>query len=859
MADEQDPNIKNLLRAYVKIGDKQCAPGKEWASLRHGMVICWQRLQRTVLTGKQVSGPEPGRMDKIAFGILEMDDTLENENRLKYACEVAEVWVKENERDKEKWRARRGYVDTLEIATKIGDAKIDTDWKAEAKSVEPKYVPAFAPATDVKESSASTFEASIIDRNAVSTGSFTVGSGGDYSTWALAYADIANLTGNLTFTQIADVTEVAAATITENLGGFTFACTVGDGNWHYANTARGYLTTISHAGHGIDLQCEGWGVVEISRLRLKRTTASTTADYGMLNVDAVTDGWSGSIHHCVLDCGNVQTMCIRINDGDPCLNIYTNKCYGGLAAAGTTQGIGVPAGSAGSTYENNTCTGLDFGLNLGDQGGTVQRNACYANTADFANTANATGYSNASDDATAADANWTPWSSDNISGRDPAVDFDSTTTDSPMYLRPVHGGGLQNPANTTYLAANTTDLAGRPWATYGDWIGARVGLPAPTLPSGSSYRVSGSTVAVAVQRVFESSHADDSNVPLIITEGSADFGAAGSHWWGTVQADGNDIVASSRTGTAYPTRVIAINTTARTMIVAVKLPAIDADADTDLLLQCGGTGPDSTAVFAGCYAGNADYEIVWPFQETAGAVASDFGPNGYNGAIVGAAVNQAGIFGRSYDFEATDAADLVSNAAAGNFEYTQALSVLGWVKRESGGFHVILSRWNVADSRGWAWSFNGATHVQSFSRCNGAAPRMIAGGTVQILLASGWTHLAMISNASSLVSGVSGYVNGANDAVSSVDNDLAGNTVLVADPFYVGARANNDGWFDGLLEFIRVVKAELSRPQIGTHYSDEVDASNNGAWLIGEQDVIPPVSPQAQTAIVIGIANSIGF
>jgi hypothetical protein len=61
---------------------------------------------------------------------------------------------------------------------------------------------------------------------AISSGSYTVGSGGNYATFNAAFADIAaTLTGNLTLTLISDVTETAGITYVGNLNGYTLKLT----------------------------------------------------------------------------------------------------------------------------------------------------------------------------------------------------------------------------------------------------------------------------------------------------------------------------------------------------------------------------------------------------------------------------------------------------------------------------------------------------------------------------------------------------------------------------------------------------------------------------------------------------------
>jgi len=843
MADE-NLDVKSLLRVYIKVGDKKCAAGKEAIALRHGMVVSWQRIERAVLTGRQVSGREPGIMDRVAFAIVELDDTPANEQRLRWACEAHEVADKDGKVDLQKSRSRKGFCDLEAVAELCGGGALCADWQAKGKAVEPKYASGWDAESDVRDATTAEFvpmgidgtgkAGRVEDVNAVSAGSYTVGSGGSYSTWANAFADIANLTGDLTFTQIADTTETSSPTITEDLGGFTLTCTVGDTTWHSGNAARGLRINIGHNANLFNVQCEGPGTMVIQRLYMVRTVAGSSTAQSAVYCQTVSTAFNFTIRQCMINGGGLAGSGIFAWSNTPVWSVYANR------VRGCSTGISMSIAGTDDTVEDCTVYQCTTGIDAANRVFTCRRNACYANTTDFANTANATGHSNASDDATAADANWAAGSSGNLSARTPATDFDSLTVDSPAFMRPVYGGGLQSPAVTTRLAANATDLSGRAWATYGAWIGCRVGLPAPTLPAGSGYRVSGSTVAVPIRRVFEAAHADDTNVPLILSEGSADFGGAADPWWSTVGVAGADVVASSTAGVAYPTRVLYLDKAARKMLVAVKLPTLDADADVDLLLQCGGTGPASTAVFAGCYAGGFNYNLVWPLKEAAGD-ALDHSGNGYHGTVA-ASLSRAGASklcgGLAFDFEAANAADVVSNAAAMNVEYTQPLTHLAWVKREStGGTSMcVLSRFEPTTTvRGGVLQFTSGNNLLMQEAASGAAYWR---GQTGVNTSTAWQMLAWAYNGSGEATDLRAHVDAARVSLS-VTNGLGGNSILTAAPFNVGAINGGSNWFDGLIDYVRVVLGALSAAQVATHYSDEVDAANNGAYVVGVASNIP--------------------
>jgi hypothetical protein len=449
---------KSFLRAYFKIGDKECASGKEWASLRHGMIICWQRIDRTILTSKQCGGPPPGKIDKVAFAILEMDDTSANEKALREACAPVEAYDDKGEPDTTLWRARKGYIEPADIATKIGKSELDADWKEKDTSVEPQYVLNFDTTTDLKDSTKKDFLASpvVADKNAVAQGDYDVGTGGDYSTWANAYADIANLTGDLTFTQISDVTETAIASITEGLGGYTFTCTVGNNDWHYGNTARGYVIDVAHDTHMFFYQCEGPGATVSSQFRGVRTVSAANPTRSFIIVYNVSTSFDMRIEKILWDGGGLDGTGVAISDDTPSVYVYACQiwdCIGtGIDAIDMTNN---------NIVENNSIIESNRGINCRDQTGIYRRNACYDNdTADFDRTGIATGYANASSDATAADANWDTGDK-NLTNQVAADDFLSTDDTNSSFLDIDANSDLAEAGVTTILSDHTTGIRGR--------------------------------------------------------------------------------------------------------------------------------------------------------------------------------------------------------------------------------------------------------------------------------------------------------------------------------------------------------------------------------------------------------------
>jgi hypothetical protein len=131
----------------------------------------------------------------------------------------------------------------------------------------------------------------------ITSGSYTVGSGGTYATWDLALADLASpLTGNVTFTQISDVTLTTGAALSiTSLAGYTVLCT--SNTPHYGDPTKGWwtyiqgITAFTNSGGNVP------GVFELANLKLSRITRITTGLYHFYNNQAY--AYTDRIHDCI--------------------------------------------------------------------------------------------------------------------------------------------------------------------------------------------------------------------------------------------------------------------------------------------------------------------------------------------------------------------------------------------------------------------------------------------------------------------------------------------------------------------------------------------------------------------------------
>lgn len=304
------------------------------------------------------------------------------------------------------------------------------------------------------------------DRNAVSAGQYTYGTGGDYATRALAYADIANLTADLTFTQISNTTENATATITETLNNHTLldTCTPHFGSWLLGFTSTYNINDTER----ILIQAEGPGNLTLTNLKLYATAGIN--NWRLISADTTTTAYTLCLCHLLLDAQAYAIRHFRIADTDILAHIYSCATYGGAHAV-----FFAPDPTSileNCTFYNCSNTGVD----CSDANSNIYNCASFNNTTDFRRIGGATGRNNASSDLTAANGNWNI-GTNNLTGLNAATQFRSTTTsDSSLFLLPILNSDLYDNALAFTIGTHeryiTRFLGHTPWA-----IGAKQVYP----------------------------------------------------------------------------------------------------------------------------------------------------------------------------------------------------------------------------------------------------------------------------------------------------------------------------------------------------------------------------------------------
>jgi len=279
----------------------------------------------------------------------------------------------------------------------------------------------------------------------------SVGSGGDYSTWAAAIDDVPDtLPESWTLTQVSDTSEVVGMAVQKSIdvNGKTF--TIDSGTPHQGNPTAGWQITGS-GNRLIYLEFTGSsGTAEVKNLRC------VDGGSGFIPVEITENSTGVSVlsHDLMIDGATVSSAgFIGTESGSGTHKVWNVTSYNG---ASDGSGLRVPSG----TVEN--CVGhggWDVGID-GDTGTATFINCVgFGNTTDFNNISNATGKNNASEDSSAGNGNWSTGSG-NVTGITPANEFEALTWSSSDYLKVKSTGSLTDTGAKVTITSNIVGIRG---------------------------------------------------------------------------------------------------------------------------------------------------------------------------------------------------------------------------------------------------------------------------------------------------------------------------------------------------------------------------------------------------------------
>jgi len=194
----------------------------------------------------------------------------------------------------------------------------------------------------------------------------------------------------------------------------------------------------------------------------------------------------------------------------------------------------------------------------------------------------------------------------------------------------------------------------------------------------------------------------------------------------------------------------------------------------------------------------------WKLNETAGAVAEDDSPNGYDGTLMNMDDSDwvEGVYGNALDFDGLD--DYVKISGYKGVTGTASRTCAAWIKTDSGD--EILS-WG-GDGTGEKWTFR----VQS----GGLIRLEVSGGAIggsTIVNDGFWHHVAAVflNDGTPDVSDVKLYVDGIEESTTSAGQAI--NTAGVYD-VKIGIFGSSGRYFNGLIDDVRIYDRALSQDEI---------------------------------------------
>lgn len=359
----------DYLNMFVKVGDQTCAPGKKLKSVNDGYIAGYIDPHENLRP--------PGKKDEVAYAIVKVPFSWKPD--LDAALQPGYG------------KSRSKLVTLSELASALGDLSIETGWRNKGQKM--PIFNGMGLSKDILKTT-EVLNPAAIDFNIITAGNVVIGI--DYLTWSLFFADIGNLTGNLTATGDTNyvVVDGGQSILTELLNGFALVCDGGA-----AANGDGNVTAVAKFTnnlHTFSLQGEGPGSVTMRNFNHLKTNGSYNNGLAFISITTISTALTITIHDNIIRGGNHTA--IRCSDSTPTVIAYNNKSYDGRYMLFTDAG----GMNANNVFENNECHNpVIAGFDFGNQACADRNNKVWnAGTAAYLNTTNVTRETSAADDIT---------------------------------------------------------------------------------------------------------------------------------------------------------------------------------------------------------------------------------------------------------------------------------------------------------------------------------------------------------------------------------------------------------------------------------------------------------------------------
>ncbi len=389
----------------------------------------------------------------------------------------------------EQVHARSYFADLAQIAQALGKPQLVGQWRSK-KVVDIQHGENLP--DDIFQRSQGHDFPDIPDPNAITSGTCTIGPGGaapNYTNWAAFKADLGNLSGDLTATQVADTTGENIGVTAMYLFGYKLRLTCATP--HGGDPTAGFKS-VKTAGTLEFLRFTLQGDVAIGELEIDNLHFVNSSGSYTDCVYVATTGPTVRIHDCILDNTGATGNGVRVQDsgGGAVATVEVWNCE----TKGANSGI-IISNFKGSNFDVENCTAQDSLIGFDAAGIYAGNSMTFSNNVAVNTVANGfriqggmlvDGYNNASTDGTAVTPASTPWA--NSGANEPNIvaadEFLSTDIANANYMKvwnnpSAPGVVCWDGGRTPLIAGNTAGIRGNARASS---IGADEYAAAPPPP-----------------------------------------------------------------------------------------------------------------------------------------------------------------------------------------------------------------------------------------------------------------------------------------------------------------------------------------------------------------------------------------
>jgi len=428
----------NFLYANVKVGSKKDVSGK--SVMKDGMVIEWYDAR-------------DWRNNEVVFSDNMQITTALIKLKRDWRTNLINGVKSVSKTGKE--RARANYFELSELEIALGIPSLEANLRG--KSIVPVLDGTGLSSALLKDSTKKDAWYAF-DLNATTSGSHDIGSGETFTTWSAAYADLGDLTANLTFRGVSATTETSSPVITEDLKGFTFLNN--SDTPHNGDVTAGHLVSWNAAGVLFNLQQEdtvGGGILEIKDLRMKRLVDGGSSFHGLIQLAAIGTEHLVKLNDLFLDGNGKIGSGIYSADSTPIIEAFNLKIWteGGASSQGLYFETAI---NAKSKFENITVFSTTNNFRLVNLVlALVNCLSLDSVTTDFSQHGNAIGRSCVSTDATANSFGTNVNNTDSVTATDEVRSLDDT---EPDFLKSKSEGKSEDEGHPAMILENVLGIRG---------------------------------------------------------------------------------------------------------------------------------------------------------------------------------------------------------------------------------------------------------------------------------------------------------------------------------------------------------------------------------------------------------------